>query len=266
MVETKPENEVITFSFGKNWRDFVDTISEETVGRAREDIEEWLGAESIARSTVLDIGSGSGIHSLCYFLLGAKEIFSFDFDPFSVESTRLLWQKAGSPAHWHVTEGSILDKDFIGGLKQYDIVYSWGVLHHTGSMWEAMNNAASLVAPGGRFWIAVYVKGPLYPEHLATKQKYNRSSKLGKKIMVWKYIYGLMRDRRAQGLNPFAWNKKEYRGMDTYHDIVDWLGGLPYEVASKEEVIAFLSERGFTLEKIKELGEGGNNMYLFAKN
>ena len=256
------ENEQITFSFGKNWRSFVDTVSEDTVARARRDIEEWLGVETVAGKTVLDIGSGSGIHSLCYFLLGAKEIVSFDLDPFSVESTRLLWQRAGGPSNWHVTQGSILDPDFVAGLAKHDIVYSWGVLHHTGAMWKALDVAASLVKDGGRFWIAIYVKTPEYPQQLALKQSYNRASKFGKKVLEWKEIYKIMKARWHAGLNPLAWNEKKGRGMDIYHDIKDWLGGLPYEVASKEEVVDFCRERGFLVEKISE-GEA-NTIYLFS--
>jgi SAM-dependent methyltransferase len=258
------QSEVITFSFGKNWRSFVDQMSQDAVTHARRDIEEWLGAESIAGKTVLDIGSGSGIHSLCYFLLGAKEIVSVDVDPHSVEATRQLWRNAGSPENWRVIHGSILDREFTGTLGKHDIVYSWGVLHHTGAMWEAMANACSRVEQGGRFWIAIYVKGPSYPQHLALKQKYNRSSLLGKKMMIWKYILGLMRNRWKAGKNPFGWNETYYRGMDVYHDIVDWYGGLPYEVASKEEVVDFCEGRGFSVMRIDELGEGANNMYLFC--
>lgn len=260
------EKDKITFSFGKNWRSYIDSMTVEAVDSAREDIEEWLGREGVEGRTVLDIGSGSGIHSLGFHSLGAKEILSIDVDPYSVESTRMLWQKAGSPASWKVLEGSILDQGLVSSLKQHEIVYSWGVLHHTGSMWEAINNASSLVERNGHFWIALYVKGPKYPEHLALKQSYNRASALGKKVMEWKFIYGIMRDRRRAGLNPFDWNQRSIRGMDTRHDIIDWLGGLPYEVASKEEVVEFLGERGFVLEKIKELPEGGNNMYLFRRS
>jgi len=258
------EREAITFSFGENWRDYVETVSEDSVRRARSDIEAWVGAERVRGKTVLDLGCGSGIHSLCYHLLGAREILSLDIDPYSVEATRVLWEKAGKPATWKIMQGSVLDAEFVRGLGRHEMVYSWGVLHHTGSMWEAIANAATTVAPGGLFWIALYVKGPKYPEHLAQKRAYNRASWLGKKWMVWKHIAGLMRERRRAGLNPFTWNEKYGRGMDVYHDLIDWLGGLPYEVASKSEVVDFCAERGFVLEKVEELPEGGCNIYLFS--
>jgi 2-polyprenyl-6-hydroxyphenyl methylase/3-demethylubiquinone-9 3-methyltransferase len=260
------EKETITFSFGKNWRDFVDHMSDEAVQGARSDIEEWFGQENVSGKTVLDIGCGSGIHSLCFHMLGAKEIVSLDVDPHSVSTTKLLWERAGKPSNWTVLQGSILDRDFVDQLGQHELVYSWGVLHHTGAMWQALENACTRVQQGGRFWIALYVKGPTYPEHLALKQRYNRHPWWRKKIMVWRYIYHYyMAPRWRAGLNPFGWNTTSTRGMNVYRDVIDWLGGLPYEVASKEEVVSFCGERGFTIEKILETGEQGNNIYLFSR-
>lgn len=263
-MHIEKEEEVVTFSFGRNWRSFVDSISEDSVSRAMKNIEDWLGRDSVSGKSVLDIGCGSGLHSLCFHRLGAKEVVSLDLDPYSVDATRLLWEKAGQPSNWKILQGSVLDAGFVRGLGAYDILYSWGVLHHTGKMWEAIANACALVRRGGRLWIAIYVKGPKYPEHLALKQAYNRASAVGKKIMIWKYIWGVMRERRRAGLNPLKWNERHDRGMDVYHDIVDWLGGLPYEVATKEEVVGFCAERGFVLEKVKEAPEGVNNVYLFS--
>ncbi len=256
--------ELITFSFGKNWRDYLDTITQDSVARAMRDIEDWLGRDAVSGKTVIDIGCGSGIHSLCFYKLGAKEVVSIDVDPYSVEATQILWEKAGRPSTWKVLHGSILDADFSCSLGSHDIVYSWGVLHHTGSMWEAIANASSLVERGGKFWIAIYVKGPAYPVHLALKQSYNRASSLGKRVIVWKEIYEMMRKRWRARQNPFTWNEKRDRGMDIYHDLLDWLGGLPYEVATKGEIIAFGKDRGFMLEKLEEFPEGANNIYLFS--
>ncbi|MDQ1639506.1 MAG: hypothetical protein QOF62_2845 [Pyrinomonadaceae bacterium] len=257
------EKDTITFSFGENWRDFVETISEDSVARARLDIEKYLGAGVVAGKTVLDVGCGSGIHSLCFHMLGAKEIISVDVDPKSVESTKLLWEKSHRPANWRVLQGSVLDDEFVRGLGKHQIVYSWGVLHHTGEMWKAISNAAGLVERGGTLWIAIYAKGPKYAEHLALKQSYNRATTFGKKVIAWKEIYKLMRLRVSWRQNPFAWNEKQERGMDTYHDLLDWLGGLPYEVASDQEIISFCRERGFVEENIEVRAEGACSVYCF---
>ena len=85
--------------------------------------------------------------------LGAT-VTSFDYDPQSVACTRELRRRYfPDDAAWTVTEGSVLDRAFVDGLGTFDIVYSWGVLHHTGAMWDAIGLAAERVAPGGQFFI-----------------------------------------------------------------------------------------------------------------
>src|SRR5690606_31483131 len=212
------------------------------------------------------VGSGSGIHSLSFLLLGAKEVFSFDYDELSVSATTKLYEQAGRPSNWTVVHGSILDKAFVQRLGQYDIVYSWGVLHHTGSMWEAIENGSSLVAPGGIWWVALYKKSDRYPQELALKRKYNRASNLGKRWLEAKEIAKVMLRKARRLENPFKWNERVGRGMNTYHDIVDWLGGLPYETATEDEVLTFSRERGFTLERIEAAYPGGCSIYVFRRD
>lgn len=256
--------ENITFSFGKNWSDFIEDISDADFSRAMEDICNWLGENSVRGQRVIDVGSGSGIHSASFCKLGAKSVHSFDFDPLSVESTRKLQTQAGSPSNWTVEHGSVLDADYMRSLGTFDIVYSWGVLHHTGAMWEAIGNCVGLVAPGGRLWISLYSKGGRYAKDLALKKKFNASSSLGKRWMIARRVFRFMLIRLRHGKNPFGWNQKVRRGMNVYHDIVDWLGGLPYETASEDEVVRFVRKQGFVLERIRAAPEGGCSTYVFA--
>lgn len=255
----------ITFSFGENWKDYLTTVGQESIQRAMHDIVDWLGSDGFHERTVLDIGCGSGIHSFCFYQGGARQLVSFDVDPASVEATSSFWQRAGRPEHWTVMRGSILDESFARNLGRFDIVYSWGVLHHTGAMWSAIDKACGLVSPAGQLWISLYTKGPAYPTHLTLKQRYNRASALGKTLLAWREIVKLMGARLRRLQNPLAWNQRRDRGMNVYHDLIDWLGGLPYEVASPEEVIDFCRPRGFALARVLRRPEGDCSTYLFRK-
>jgi SAM-dependent methyltransferase len=254
----------ITFSFGENWSDFVTGVNAEIMEGARQDLEAWLDKEDVEGKTVLDIGSGSGIHSSALLALGASRLRSFDYDPHSVSATTKMYESAGKPDNWEISEGSVLDKEFVSSLGSYDLVYSWGVLHHTGSMWEAIENAITCVKPGGKFFIALYAAGPRFEADLALKQKYNAASPRGKRMMEYRWIANLMHQRLMAFKNPFAWNEKRIRGMNVYHDLVDWLGGLPYEVASEDETVVFCRKRNLVLDRIKVYGEGACNIFLFT--
>jgi 2-polyprenyl-6-hydroxyphenyl methylase/3-demethylubiquinone-9 3-methyltransferase len=255
----------VTFSFGRNWRSFSRFVSEDRLRGAQNDIVDWLGEGGVAGKTVLDIGCGSGIHSLGFHRLGAKSVLSLDVDPHSVACTRRFWERSGKPANWRVDQMSVLNAQRMAALGHFDIVYSWGVLHHTGQLWTAMDVASRLGNPGGRLWISIYTKGPEYPDHLSTKQRFNSASWLEKQRMLARHLRRLWRYEKSMGKSFREWFWPE-RGMNAYHDAVDWLGGLPYEVASVQEVTAFLAERGWMLERMLERCEGGCSVYLFRKS
>lgn len=255
----------ITFSFGKNWTDFNTHVTDEEIGKAQEDLVLWIGKDNISGKRILDLGCGSGIHSLCLFNLGAAELISFDYDPYSVSATRQYWEKKGKPSNWKILQGSVLDQNFIGQFGNFDLVYSWGVLHHTGSMWQAINNALSMVKDNGLFYLTIY-KDDNYEHSIKVKEHFNASTALGKKWVISKEIMKLMA-RRALGFrNPFAWNTKLERGMNIYHDLVDWLGGLPYEAASEDEMLQWGIANKLQLKRIWcKNGKGSCNYYLFQR-
>lgn len=256
----------VTFSFGENWKDFVTVVDELDIVSARQNISEWIPSSNVENKKVIDIGCGSGIHSYCFHKLKASELLSIDVDKSSVDATNELKETAGNPSNWKVQNASILNKDFLRRVDTFDIVYSWGVLHHTGDMWKAIENAANIVRPGGLFWISLYVKGPRYEKDLATKQRYNNLGKGGKKVFILTKIIKIMWKRIKKMQNPLTWNEKVGRGMHKYHDIIDWFGGLPYEVASVDEVVSFLTAEDFKLMRLEETKERSCNIYLFKRN
>lgn len=255
----------ITFSFGENWQAFLKTMPADALDRALADSRQWLSDGQVAGKAIVDVGCGSGLHSLVFLQRGAARVVSLDSDPRSVAATRGLWERSGRPAPWTVAEGSILDTGLVERLRSepFDVVYSWGVLHHTGAMWQAIDHACSLVKPGGLLWLSLYAKGPQYARDLMLKQRYNAASAFGKRMLAWRFVLRVMWARLRRGSNPFAWNERKARGMDTWHDIIDWLGGLPYEVASVDEVVTTVQARGFALKQVEPAPEGSCHVFLF---
>lgn len=256
------------FQFGKNWSSFLDTLDDERITVAEASILEMLELSSLAGLTVLDVGNGSGLFSLAARRLGAK-VVSFDFDPASVECARTLKQRFfPDDADWSVCEGSVLDRPFLDQLGQFDVVYSWGVLHHTGQMWTALENVAARVKQGGRLFIALYNKQGVKSvawKHI--KQVYC-SGLPGKAAVTSLFVpYFAATTLAASALsrrNLFA-EYKQRRGMSIVHDWHDWLGGLPFETASVEEVFAFFKQRGFDLVNIRTTNSLGNNQFVFLR-
>ena len=265
-------NELMSrFEFGDNWADFVDKhFSQERVDISRRHLLDFLGRESLEGLSVLDVGCGSGLHSLAAWQAGAHRVLSFDYDPQSVATTRALHQLANKPAEWQVMQGSVLDADFMGCFPQADLVYSWGVLHHTGDVWSALRLACGRVTQGGLLYIALYSadmqKDPPPQYWLDVKQRYVAAGQWQRR---WMELWFLFRHRmnykpwRLRALLQHARHYKKSRGMNYMTDVRDWLGGWPMEFCYDADVVHFVAAEGFKLEKMKT-GEA-NTEFLFSR-
>ncbi|HTY22723.1 MAG TPA: class I SAM-dependent methyltransferase [Desulfomonilaceae bacterium] len=267
-----------TFSFGKNWQKFLKGFDEERVKIAERSLTEFLNLPDLRGKSFLDIGSGSGLFSYAALNLGATRIVSFDVDAFSVQCCRYLHSLANNPANWEIYEGSILDKTFLDSLGSFDIVYSWGVLHHTGKMWESIVNSCELVAPHGYYYIALYNKvtsrngAPswIHPFWLSVKRLHNAHPALGRYVLepAAMAAYAMLVMARLENPAKHVRNYRSNRGMSWGTDAADWLGGYPYEFATVEEVFKFIKEKfpDFNLINIKTTSGRGLNWYLFLRH
>jgi 2-polyprenyl-6-hydroxyphenyl methylase/3-demethylubiquinone-9 3-methyltransferase len=263
------------FEFGKNWQRFLSVLNEDRILEAEKSLKQMLEIGDLNGKSFLDIGSGSGLFSLGARRLGAK-VRSFDYDPLSVACTVELKRRYfPNDANWTIEQGSVLDKAYLESLGQFDFVYSWGVLHHTSAMWQAIENVVPLVGKGGKLFISIYNdQGNVSRRWRALKKFYNRSSKsiklmiiLGVGVMSQTYA-AVVRLSRGQDPLPFkAWaDKKKNRGMSVWYDLVDWVGGYPFEVAKPEEIFDFYRKRGFVLTKLNTCGGGlGCNEFVFVR-
>ena len=251
------------FEFGRNWQRFLTTLNEKKIQAAETALKTMLEAQSLAGKTFLDIGSGSGLHSLAARRLGA-EVYSFDYDPNSVKCTKYLRERYfPEDPNWVVKQGSVLDKAYVTSLGQFDIVYSWGVLHHTGKMWEAIVYAGSLVKGKGLFFIAIYNRHWTSKMWKGLKAFYNKSPSFIQSLLVaivtWMKFIGAS---LTTGKNPM----KGERGMAFKYEIIDWLGGYPYEYATIQEIISFVERHGFqTVKVVPTKGWTGCNQFIFQR-
>ena len=230
------------FDFGRNWSEYARLIDDEAVREAEKGLLKLIPAERIAGADWLDIGSGSGLHSLAASRLGARHVTAIDIDSNSVETTRRVL--AANAVEAKVEERSIFEADELG---RFDIVYSWGVLHHTGDMWRAIRAAAGHVGAGGLFVIALYEKTPLCGAWRAEKRLYTRAPGPVRQLIKGLYAAAFLAALALNGRNPRAYVRdyRGARGMSFWHDVDDWLGGYPYESATPEETIRFIEALGF---------------------
>ncbi len=261
------------FEFGKNWAWFLQTLNDDKIAEAVASLQTMLETDSLAGRSFLDIGSGSGLFSLAARRMGAR-VHSFDYDPNSVGCTAELKRRYyPDDDSWMVEAGSALDADYLKSLGEFDVVYSWGVLHHTGQMWAALDNAAPLVAPGGKLFIALYNdQGKSSRRWTKVKKLYNETPQSLRFLVVWPSFWVLnwrsltkdfLRGRPFQTIRNYG---KNNRGMSFWQDLIDWVGGYPFEVSRPEQIFDFYRERGFTLLRLTTCTDTfGCNQFVFEK-
>jgi 2-polyprenyl-3-methyl-5-hydroxy-6-metoxy-1,4-benzoquinol methylase len=234
------------FAFGENWKAFVETLSEESIAEAVRSLARLLPADELRGRDFLDIGCGSGLSMLAALRLGARSVTGIDIDPNSVEAARALLLRHAASDAWRADVASVFDYA-PPGCATYDVVHSWGVLHHTGDMWPAVRKAAALVGPRGHLVLALYRKTSLCGLWRVEKRIYSRSPKPVQAVIaaVYRGVYKLA--LMATGRKPahYVRDYKSARGMSWTHDVHDWLGGYPYESVTPQEVRAALAELGF---------------------
>ena len=264
------------FAFGENWSRFLSLVDDDRIAIAESSLQRALGADRLDEVRFLDAGCGSGLFSLAAHRLGAS-VHSFDYDPMSVKTTQALQARFApeAGASWTIEQGSVLDREYLERLGRFDVVYSWGVLHHTGSMWEAIESVSASVDDGGTLFIAIYNdQGWKSRFWLRVKRAYNHHGRLTRRfleVIVGSYFgarKAFSEARRGKLPTPrrMARNKRDTeRGMSLWYDVRDWVGGYPYEVATPEAIVNVVEGLGFEGNVIThDLGHGCNE-FVFTR-
>jgi 2-polyprenyl-3-methyl-5-hydroxy-6-metoxy-1,4-benzoquinol methylase len=262
------------FAFGENWTRFSRLLDEGRIAEAETSLRTMMQTDDLGGRSFLDVGSGSGLFSLAAARLGAGKIHSFDYDADSVACTTAVRDRFFPEKDWTVERGDISDASYCERIGTFDIVYSWGVLHHTGAMWRAMENACGLVAPGGLLFLSIYNdQGRRSDLWRSVKRRYNRLPSPLRVPYALLAAIPLEATSVARALlkgrvRSYARSWVAYdRGMSRWYDLFDWVGGYPFEVATPEEVFRFCRDRGFSLRELTTAGGGhGCNEFVFLRD
>jgi 2-polyprenyl-6-hydroxyphenyl methylase/3-demethylubiquinone-9 3-methyltransferase len=234
------------YEFGQNWQHFAEGLSSAAIDQAVLGMRRLIPVDEISGRDVLDIGCGSGLHALAALRLGASSVTAIDIDEDSVSTTRQLLSLHAPPgAIWSATVKSVFELET---MPQYPVVYSWGVLHHTGDMYAAIRCAADRVAPDGGLYLALYRKTPLCCAWRVEKWLYTNSPRRGRHALEATYVAAFRLAMTIQGRNfqQYVTSYLRNRGMNWMTDVRDWLGGYPYQSISEKEMLSCAHKLGFS--------------------
>jgi SAM-dependent methyltransferase len=252
------------FDFGANWEEFSKRrVDSRRLDIACESLQSLLEKQSFAGKSFLDVGCGSGLFSIAAHRLGAMKVVGIDVNPRCVEISRANRDVLvpSAPIEFHVA--SALEPKELERFGTFDLVYAWGSLHHTGSMWNAVRNVSGSVAPEGILVLAIYNKHITSPAWRWVKWNYNQMPGIVQRFMILIFA-GIIYVAKflVTRTNPL----EKQRGMDFWFDVIDWVGGYPYEYATRDEMERCVCEQGFVLRQyIAAQVPTGCNEFVFHK-
>lgn len=245
-AQTPANYEDVRFGFGKNWLDYSKQINESRITEAMKSLERFFKPEECVGKTFLDIGCGSGLFSLAALKLGFEKVLAIDIDADSVQATTSLLSRYIPANRWDCRKISVFDLEpnLVG---HFDVVYSWGVLHHTGDMKKAISLACHMVKPEGTIILALYRKTLMCHFWKWEKRLYNNGPAwfptTARIIYKALFLAGLL--LRGKNIRQYLSHYQKNRGMNWHHNVIDWLGGYPYESISPEELKQLANDLGF---------------------
>lgn len=205
---------------------------------------EELFPEGVKGKRVLDGGSGSGMVSVAFALMGA-DVTGVDITPKCVENGYKRAEHYGVKCKF-INE-SLVTLDLSN--EHFDIIYSWGVLHHTEDARQSFFSLARHLREGGEIIVAVYLKTKISWFWNFARIFYQNAPTVFKTIFlnigsVFLNIVDLFR--------KIIFNKERYmmRGTNNKEILNDWFGVPHRTFHSYNEVFKWFDENGLDCKLI----------------
>ena len=134
----------------------------------------YVDFDALARKDVLEVGCGSGIAAQMLAEAGAT-LTAVDLTPWAVETTRARLDAFWLDAEVFEADGEALPFDDAS----FDLVFSWGVIHHSSDMDRALRELVRVCRPGGTLVLMVYHRRSLF---YATYKAFQRFLPLARRL------------------------------------------------------------------------------------
>ncbi|MFL5733738.1 MAG: class I SAM-dependent methyltransferase [Chloroflexia bacterium] len=189
----------------------------------------------------LDGGCGTGVCSLALSEM-ADEVVGFDLSSGSLGTARDLAKRLGK-TNIQFEQGSLLNIPLAS--ESFDLVWSWGVIHHTVDPIKALDELVRVLQPGGTLVLAVYLKTPLTFVHEAIRHVCLRIPRSRRKPILRAFAR-LTRLAERVGFKPRARNDNP-----TIESLIeDWYFVPEKHFFTIKEMRALFLQRGLTCEVV----------------
>lgn len=152
-----------------------------------------LPPEWFRGKTVMDAGCGQGRWTYGFGQLGVGRCVSMDISESGVGRTTEIAKEYGD-------QFQVLRKDLrqdLGLASEFDLVWCFGVLHHTGNTYAGFQNLAKCVMPGGYLFVMIYGEPRpgfpddyLYHHEMVTTRNRLRNVPFEQKVSILEQTYG----------------------------------------------------------------------------
>ncbi len=120
-------------------------------------MRDLVGFDLFPGKRLLEIGCGLGT-DLLQFARGGALVTGVDLTPASIELVKACFALHGLPVHAQVADAENLPFED----NAFDVVYSFGVLHHTPDTQKALDEVYRVLKPGGKIILMLYHKHSLH--------------------------------------------------------------------------------------------------------
>lgn len=147
------KDKVVRAEFSREWFDEIDARFVDAARHFAHDERPFgriIPFDAITGKKVLEIGCGMGLHTELMARAGA-EVTALDISPKSVAATKARLALKGLTADVREVDAETLDIQ-----NEYDLIWSWGVIHHSSRTGRVLRNLYGALKPGAQLRFMVY--------------------------------------------------------------------------------------------------------------